>query len=57
MITTIRNQAIKDFIKHGGRTTGTFKAREIISLLTDAERAEFGEYILRYEKYMQFTEI
>lgn len=57
MITMNRNQAIKDFIKHGGRTTGTFKGREIIALLTDAERAEFGEYILRYEKYMQFTEI
>lgn len=57
MITMNRNQAIKDFIKHGGRTTGTFKGREIIALLTAAERAEFGEYILRYEKYMQFTEI
>jgi len=57
MITNIRNQAIRDFIQHGGRTTGTFTSREIISLLTDAERTQFGEYILRYEEYMKFTEI
>lgn len=57
MITNLRNEAIRDFIQHGGRTTGLYKSRDIIALLTDAERAEFGEYIIRYEKYMQFTEI
>lgn len=57
MIISARQQAIDDFIKHGGRTTRTFDATDVISMLTDAERAEFGQAIYEYQRIMRFTEI